>query len=273
MQRPPSMPWSHANSFAQPPSTDSRTAQLQRRVEALTDSGYSVDSLATKEYSLASLAALSLHLWPVIYPSSNKSGSSSDGIKSHRLWKADFVELAGDTWLRTAGTTANSSSLAVYHIMNIMLHGNLSVLQCFAHSHSCSEARDPEKSSTGREVHAWLHGRHYTIARWHAENLINAVENAFVAPPSKAKRQDSRMPPSMSSSSSTETARLPFEAPHVPYAIYFATLILWCGEIVGDNTSSSVVASKAHLARGEQLLSQHRVHIAQLLARVLKEVK
>jgi hypothetical protein len=191
MQRPPSMSWCHANSFAEPPSTDSRTAQLQRQVAALTDPSHSIDFLATKGYSLASLSALSPHLWPVIYPSSNRTGSPSDGVKNHSLWKADFVELAGDTWLRTAGATVNSSSLAVYHIMNIMLHGNLAVLQCFAHSHPESETRNPEKSSTGREVHAWLHDRHYLVARWHAENLINTVENAFIGPPIKSKRQDS----------------------------------------------------------------------------------
>ena len=267
------MSWCHANSFAQPLSTESHTAQLQRQVAALIGPTHSIDLLATKEYSLASLAALTPHLWPVLYPSSSGTGSPCDGIKNHGLWKTDFVELAGDTWLRTAGNTANSSSLAVYHIMNIMLHGNLAVLQCFAHSNPGSETRDPEKSSTGREVHAWLHGRHYSIAHWHAENLVMSVENAFIAPPTRAKRQDARLPLSLSLSSSTETARLPFEAPHVPYAVYFATLVLWCGTMAKHKTSASEVSSRAHLVRGEQILSQHRVHIAQLLAAVLEEIK
>ena len=94
------MSWCHANSFAQPLSTESHTAQLQRQVAALIGPTHSIDLLATKEYSLASLAALTPHLWPVLYPSSSGTGSPCDGIKNHGLWKTDFVELAGDTWLR-----------------------------------------------------------------------------------------------------------------------------------------------------------------------------
>lgn len=273
MQRPPSMSWSHVNSFAHLPSMDSHTTQLRRQVVALTDRSHTVCSNENKKYSLASLAALSTHLWPVVYPSPSRHTSPGTGIKSHSLWKADFVELACDTWLRTAGPGANPSSLAVYHMMNIMLHANLAGLQYFAHSHPGSEARDPEKSSTGREIHAWVQDKHYMIASWHAENLTNGIENAFDTPSDRAKKQDSRAPLTIHSSTSTEPPRLPFETPHVPYAIYFATLILWCGAMVKDNNCSSDASARAHLARGERLLSLHKVHIARLLACVLQEVK
>ena len=273
MQRPPSMSWSHVNSFAHSPSIDSHTTQLRRQVASLTDRSHQVISTANTEYSLASLAALSTHLWPVIYPSSTRHSSPSLGIRTHSLWKAEFVELACDTWLRTAGPAANPSSLAVYHMMNIMLHANLAGLQYFAHSRPESEERDPEKSSIGKEIHAWIQDRHYVIARWHAENLTNSIENAFDTPTDKARKQDSRLPLSVSSSTSTEPTRLPFETPHIPYAIYFATLILWCGASIGDKTSSSDSSARAHLARGERILSLHKVHIARLLACVLEEVK
>lgn len=272
MQRPPSMSWCHINSFAHSPGTDSHMTQLHHEIAALTDPSHSIDCASNKRYGLASLAALSAHLWPVTYPSSAGYSSPSLGTENHSLWKAEFVELACDTWLRTAGPAVKSSSLAVYHMMNIMLHANLVGLQSFAHSLPGSDTRDPDKSSTGKEIHAWLQDRHYEIALWHAGNLINSVESDFVAPTTKARKQDSRRPSSMSSSS-PEPARLPFETPHVPYAIYFATLILWCGAMAGDNTYSSTASARAHLARGEQILSQHRVLIAQLLASVLKEVK
>jgi hypothetical protein len=273
MQRPPSMSWTHANSFANSPSMDSDTTQLRHHIMALTDRSPTACSSANKQYSMASLAALSIHLWPVVYPSPSRYTSPGIAIKNHSLWKADFVELACDTWLRTAGAGVNPSSLAVYHMMNIMLHANLAGLQYFAHSRPGSEARDPEKSSTGREIHAWIQDKHYVIARWHAENLTNAIENAFDATSDKANMQDSRLPLSVSSSTSTELARLPFETPHVPYAIYFATLILWCGSLVRDNSCSSDASARAHLARGERILSLHKVHIARLLACVLQEVK
>ncbi|KAK9384420.1 hypothetical protein V1515DRAFT_632936 [Lipomyces mesembrius] len=105
----------------------------------LTDPSHSNGTTANKEFSLASLAALSAYLWPVIYQRSNRYGSPSVGVQNHSLWKSDFAELACDTWLRTVGPTVRPSSLVVYHIMNIMLHTNLAGLKNFAHSPPGSE--------------------------------------------------------------------------------------------------------------------------------------
>jgi hypothetical protein len=300
MQIPPSLSWHHVDSVVQSLPPDSQMAQLQHVVAGLTGPAHSrTDSSFLDRFSMASLASLSPYLWPAIYPRQNRHHNNDDnGLISEGLssWKADFIELACDNWLRTSSRQSrNPATLAIYHMMNIMLHANPTALQSFAHSSPGSAARDPKKTSAASEVHAWVQDRHYGIAHWHAEHLIHAIETAFVAAPLNRQaeyQQDSqRRPASVSpvSSASVEQARLPFEAPHVPFAIYYATLVLWCGAAVPTKESSATTASissqsaaavsavasaaRAHVVRGERILSLHKVHIAQLLARVLNQIR
>jgi hypothetical protein len=154
----------------------------------------------------------------------------------------------------------------MYHMMNIMIHADLIMLQHFAHSTPGSAARDPKKSLVAREIKTWKEGRHYKIANWHAEGIISSVEKAISASSGKAEQQRSR-------STNTEPRRLPFEAPHVPYGIYYATLVIWCGAITDEPTDMPSPNARVYIARGERVLSLHKVHIAQLLARVLYEIK
>lgn len=276
MQRPPSHTWSHVECFArQQTVTNTRTSQLANLVTALTCQGQSVDGDAAKGYGLAGLAALSSYLWPVIYPCSSEQSVDAVGSGNNTLWKADFVEVACNTWLNTAGPTSTPSSKAIYHLMNIMLHANLTSLQSFAHSPPGSATRDPRKSLTGKQVYSWIRSRHYQIARWHAESLTRTIENEFTAagPGKQTPRRFSDLRPLLSSSSSYPDSSLPSETPHVPYAIYFATVVLWCGAVTAENSISSPATVRAYLARGEQILSQHKVRIAHLLALVLQEIR
>ncbi|KAK5025031.1 hypothetical protein LTS07_008410 [Exophiala sideris] len=222
---------------------------------------------------LTSLAYLSTFLWPAIYPRQNSYGIDNVVIESLSLGKSDFVELACDTWLRSFGQRPEPSHLVVYHMMNIMLHTNLTVLQSFAHSPPGSAARDPKKSLAAREIHGWAQSRHYKVAKWHAENMLSSIEGAFVTSLNKSEAATPHQIPSRSSFSTTEPRRLPFEAPHVPYAMYYATLVLWSGATLEESAGTSSVSAQALIARGERILSLHKVHIAQLLARVLNEVK
>lgn len=167
------------------------------------------------------------------------------------------------------GSKSNPSELTIYHLMNIMLHANLAVVQHFAHSTPGSAARDAKKSATGKEITAWVQSRHYQIAHWHAEQLITTVEGAFVSSRNKSEQLSS----SRTTSAHAEPRRLPYEAPHVPYAVYYATLVVWCGSILEQTTKSSSAGGWASIARGERILSLHDVHISQLLAHVLNEVK
>lgn len=247
--------------------------QLQSHIAGLTCGSPNTERDTCNKFSLASLAYLSTFLWPAVYPRQNSYGVDNVVIESLSLGKSDFVELACDTWLRSLGERPEPSHLVVYHMMNIMLHTNLTILQSFAHSPPGSAARDPKKSLAAREIHGWTQSRHYKIARWHAENMLSSIEGAFVTSLNKAEAATLQQLSSRSSFSTTEPRRLPFEAPHVPYAMYYATLVLWGGAAIEESAGASSVSAQALIARGERVLSLHKVHIAQLLARVLNEVK
>ncbi|KAK5227824.1 hypothetical protein LTR47_008395 [Exophiala xenobiotica] len=272
MQRPPSLSWQHVHAFRQTSSPTSQVARLYQQVLRLTDGGLTGAPAVGNDISLGSLASLTSHLWPAMYPRQNRYGADSVSVESLSLWKPDFPELACSTWLQSQGECVNFSCLAAYHMMNIMLHANLTVLQSFAHSPPGSAARDPKKSLAAREMHAWTQDRQYKIARWHAEQMIVSVEGAFTST-AKTDQQGSQQPPSRSSFTASEPRRLPHEAPHVPYAIYYATLVLWCGAVIEERGGAQPASVQAPIARGERILSLHKVHIAQLLARVLNEIK
>ncbi|EXJ74257.1 uncharacterized protein A1O5_02553 [Cladophialophora psammophila CBS 110553] len=273
MQCPPSLPWHHPDSFAESPPPGSQVGRLQRLVVDLTRGGPTTEPELYKKFSLASLSYLFTFLWHAKYPRQNSYGVDNIVIESLTLGKSDFVELACDSWLHSLGEGPEPSHLVVYHMINIMLHTNLAILQSFAHSAPSSAARDPKKSLAAREIHGWTQSRHYKVARWHAENMLSSVEGAFVTSLNKAEAANPQQISSRSTFSATEPRRLPFEAPHVPYAIYYATLVLWTGAATEETAGSASVSAQALIARGERILFLHKVHIAQLLARVLNEVK
>ncbi|KIW92100.1 uncharacterized protein Z519_07084 [Cladophialophora bantiana CBS 173.52] len=273
MQCPPSLPWHHPDSFAASPPPGSQVRRLQRLVVDLTRGGSPTEPELHKKFSLASLSYLFTFLWHAKYPRQNSYGVDNIVIESLTLGKSDFVELACDSWLHSLGEGPEPSHLVVYHMMNIMLHTNLAILQSFAHSVPNSAARDPKKSLAAREIHGWTQSRHYKVARWHAENMLSSVEGAFVTSSNKAEAANPQQISSRSTFSTTEPRRLPFEAPHVPYAIYYATLVLWTGAATEEAAGSASISAQALIARGERILFLHKVHIAQLLARVLNEVK
>ncbi|KAJ9608016.1 hypothetical protein H2200_007004 [Cladophialophora chaetospira] len=261
MQCPPSLGWHHPNSITTFSSPMDRISRLHHEE--------GIGSLRGKSSTLGNLASLSPFLWPVMYPRQNRYGNNNVSVESVSLWKGDFVELACDSWLRSQ-PQATASDLAIYHLMNIMLHANLTVIQSFVHSASDSAARDPKKSLAAMEIHAWTRSRHYQIAHWHAERMIAAVQEAFTAPSSRSEQSDIQA--HIRASSGADPRHLSFEAPHVPYAVYFATLVIWCGDILNE-TIASTSSGQATIIRGERILSFHRVHVAQLLGRVLSEVK
>lgn len=246
---------------------------LRQQIADVINGAHTAMATINNEFDLASLACLVTHLWPAMYPSQNQYAADNILVESLSLWKPEFAELACDTWLHARGPREDFSSLAIYHMMNIMLHTNLTVLQIFAHSAPGSEARDPEKSPAAREVYAWTQDRHHQIARWHAEQIITTLERSFTSSTNKAELQTSQHLLSRPSFSSTEPRRLPYESPHIPYAVYYATLVLWCGMVTEQGHGSASPSVEAPIARGERILSLHKVHIAQLLARVLNGIK
>lgn len=267
MQLPPSLSWHHPDSFARSSRPTDRVHSMHRLTMEIMDSGRINASSTDSEFSLASLACASLFLWPVMYPRLNRYDVDNVVVESLSLWKKDFIDLTCDFWLRAYGEAANASQLAVYHMLNIMLRANLTVIQSFAHSAPGSPARDPTKGLAAREIYSWTRSTHSKMSRWHAEHLIANIEGMFTAPTSRPEQHN------QASLSSTESRQLPFEAPHIPYAIYFATLVIWCITVTEKGMTSSSLVAQAGITKGERILSLHKLHIAQLLARVLRDIR
>lgn len=275
MQHPPSLARKYSESFSRTPTSRSRMSQLHTVIAGLVSGGHTIDPGPNSTFGLTSLASLSTFVWPAIYPPQNIYGADKSRVSGDLfMWRADFAELACDTWLHKIHQPGNISHLVIYHMMCIMLHANFTVLQSFAHSSPGSTGRDAKRGSAAREIHAWTEDRHYTIAEWHAENMIAGIETALLDP--MVTRQVSNKTSTRTSSlSATEPLCLLFETPHVPYAVYYATLVLWSGAFIAQKCAdpASAVSARAQLARGERILLLHKVHIAQLLARVLCGVK
>ncbi|KAK4944569.1 hypothetical protein LTR10_016003 [Elasticomyces elasticus] len=284
MQRPPSLARKYSESFTQTPTNRSRISQLHSVIADLVSGGHAINSEIQRRFSLTSLASLSTFVWPAIYPQQNGYGTDKALLESLSPWKADFAEMACDTWLRQLYQPENNdiSHLVMYHMMGIMLHTNLTVLQCFAHSTPESTARDPKRCSVAKEIYAWTQDRNYTVARWHAEQIMESMEAALTT--SAAPRPQAMMQIRTSTAANTtrpaavqantESPRLTFESPHVPYAVYYAALVLWsAATTMRHTTASSSPTAQAQIARGERILSMHKVHVAKLLARVLSEVR
>lgn len=248
---------------------------LLRFPEAWTNPYDTPISDRNKQDSLITLASLATYLWPATslsestrYPDDPDPETAHDSV----LWKSDFIEMACQSWFRSQNNPP-CSTIVLYHHINTVLHANLVLLQRFAHSSPMATTRDPKKSPTAKAILCWIDGRDYEIARWHSKQLVSTVESTIATSKNNGGQQDSRMPSSFLSSPQSEAPRSTFEAPHTPYAIYYATLVLWAGELTSDMTPSAAASAKAHLVRGEMILSAHKARIAQLLARVLNEIK
>ncbi|KAH8688649.1 hypothetical protein BGW36DRAFT_442920 [Talaromyces proteolyticus] len=265
MQSRPSLSWRHAESFCQNPTRGDSMDRLQNLVNSFTYSGYPIIPANIDIYNLGSLAVLAAFSWPIM-PSALDNYEPSSSI-----WKTDFVDLACDAWLRAQPADIKVSSLVLYHTMNIASHANFDPLQNLAHSPQGSAASEKCEKTSESTINTWVRSRHYDIARWHAESLIDCTEKAITASMKEgaSRNQHGRIAPP---STNIERSLVVTEAPHIPYAIYYATLILWCGDILLDDNR---MAGVSHLARGGHVLSRCRVRIvqAQLLERVLKEVK
>ena len=277
MYRPPCFPWRHANTFAQPSPSDGRMNALLQYPAALTKLRRTdITNIRDNDNDhFLVLASLSAYLWPAT-TLSESTGFPDNTIhepsRNPSLWKSDFAEMACDTWLRSQEKPL-LSTVAVYHHINTMLHANLVLLQRFAHSSPTSAARDPQKSPIARAVQSWVRSRDYEISHWHSEQLISSIESAIAASKSNAGHPGSRSTAQESACTPPISPRPTFEALHTPYVVYYAVLVLWCGELTNDLANSSLASAKAHLVRGDMILSAHKARIAQLLARVLIEIK
>lgn len=224
--------------------------------------------LTPKTSTLGSLASLATHLYPAMYARQNQYGDDNLLIDNLHHGNPESVDLACERWLQSCAHNTSSTSYAgksIYHMMQITLHTNITILQMFAHSASESFARDPATSTSAKEIFGWVKSYHYEIASWHAEQLTAEVERSFHTVKSDSGKT------LQSANNAADYFQSDFEAPHVPFLIYYSTLILWCKNAAAPGKVPPAQL-RAPIVRGERILSLHRVHVATLLARVLAEI-
>ena len=177
------------------------------------------------------------------------------------LWKVEFIELALDRWVRASGLSLTTEErhdlpqMLLYHLTHINLHSNLSLIQRLAHEITKSQ-HSYSQGEYSKLIPNWVNGEHFRISRWHAKTILQLV---------KETQADTRR----RFSAQNDEPTFP-EPPHLPYCIYFATLITWYEIFVKDGQKS---AMNAHIDASVQLLFSLKVHVAKMLGRALCELR
>ena len=266
MIRPPLMPWHTLESVAEGSAPASKLSRLLSCTENLFNPMKSIEQPVWDAAGLAVLASNAPHIWSAMYPRFNADLGDNVLVEAIDVGRPYFAEIACERWLsaHTAEEPINTSHMAVYHMMNILLHANMTLLQIFAHSPPDSPTRDPATSAWAREVLRWTQDRHHGVALWHAEQLIGTIETAVAHRVTDQHHNSSRT----SRNQSTTDAQ---ESPHVPYAVYFATLVQWCGGIM-RKPPMTATELQAPIVRSQRILLLHKIHIAKLLAKALSNI-
>ncbi|KAK5064917.1 hypothetical protein LTR84_000751 [Exophiala bonariae] len=203
--------------------------------------------------SLETLAEISSYSW-ALHP--HGSAHPNDQL----LWNLNFIELALERWnqSRLMGpelpTNSHLSTMLLYHLTHINLHSNLRLLQRSTKDFM-APANSPKSSKTYQAIVAWAASSHFKISHWHSEAIQSLVSDAMSA----ARRRTQLQP---------ETSHI-LESPHLPFCIYFSTLILWYGARAKSQTDQS---SDVIIDNGSQLLLGLKVKVAKHLASALNDV-
>lgn len=212
-------------------------------------SGEAVDRNAG---SLQSLAAISAYSWMA-------SPHGPEMSLRQVLWQREFVELALDRWIKDTTVVAEPrgsaqlSMILLYHLTHIRLRSNLRALQNSARSFAQSvQISDPGKSAAA--ICAWALGPHHQIASWHAKAILRLVGEHLAS--SRRSLLRSKGPQL-------------FEAPHLPYCIYFAALIDWYGAVVRTRRHAG---GDGVIDSASQLLFSLKVRVSRQLGQALCEL-
>jgi hypothetical protein len=264
LQIPPSLLWRLLDTMPDPTSGTEPFKHIHKSVAQVINPGLAIDPETVGESSLSSLS-------PFLWLATRLAVADDDCMDV--LSKPDFVELAADRWLRSfpRDKPAGPASVILYHLINIVIHANLLIIQRYAHWWpSRDNASDKDRDHWQGCILRWVQGRHYKIAKWHAQKALDCVGAASnVNQKGDAKVGRYNIAGLDRTQASPATPAVTIDVTHVPYAIYYATLILWCGAADDKHALTGL----SHLARGKDLLSRQKLRIAWLLERVLSKVE
>ena len=199
------------------------------------------------------LAAMSVYSWMA-------SPRGRELSPHQNLWKEEFIELALDRWVR--GTTIFSpqeerpdlSQVLLYHLTHINMHSNLELVQRLVHEVTKSP-RSYDQGDYPRLLPIWVRSQHYRTSQWHAEAILHLVKEtqAVIRRRSQTQKDDPILP----------------EPPHLPYSIYFATVVTWFGIFIENGQTSAL---DAHVDTSVQLLFSFKAHVSKILGHTLCEL-
>ena len=221
----------------------------QERLELLFTPNSSIDHHAIATPGILELAIIATFGLPFTPFSRNATYSST-------RWRPEFATMVLDRWARVRVLQEELSTVLLYHFVCINMHARLDLLQHFVRTHSSRMSTNRASDIGSTELRDWSRTMDCTISHWHARRILQLAQ-------SNTLEQSNRV-----GANASRVQKLQ-EAPHVPYSIYFATLVLWCGAMYETPTTPE---STLHLHLGIAALSGLRVRVANLLAQALREV-
>ncbi|KAK5689348.1 hypothetical protein LTR97_012912 [Elasticomyces elasticus] len=175
---------------------------------------------------------------------------------SRQLWRSEFVELAMERWMDERELPLSGSDLPtilIYHLMHLRLKVNLDFLQKSAREFTTPRS---QTSSSHDVLENYVRERPFAIAMWHARAMLSMVQASLGVP-------------SNATTPSTPSKRMS-EPPHLPYCIYFSTMILWYGEFAKSGYRS--LARDACIKQGVRLLGGLKIRVARVFIVALREL-
>jgi hypothetical protein len=222
------------------------------------------------KHRFGALASLSSIIWPVLLLRPERSEPRNP------LWNVEFAAACCDKWLRAQGPNPDPALMILYHTTCMMLHVDILLLQQFV---ALSRSTKPRSSISPFDgLNTWAQSEDHQIALWHARGVfhhtasirdraippfglfLRARSDPLAGPSTGLPSLDTEERPSQGQSQAIAVA------PHLPYAVYFATIVLCASAALKPDPFHEFIA---HLARGKHVLAQSRVRIARLLSRVL----
>ncbi|KAK3052790.1 hypothetical protein LTR09_006273 [Extremus antarcticus] len=245
LQRPP---------CAIPAPRGSTTSPGQNQA-ALDPSRSSNDQPGHSQGAHGGIASLSAFIWAA-------SPQGEELSCRRQLWRSEFVELAMERWLGGKISPLSQSdfpSMLIYHLMHLRLKVNIDFLQKSARQFTNPPSHTANESSENEVLENCVRGRLFAVALWHAQAMLSMVQ------------ENVGMSDDLSKLTATSTSsRRMSEPPHLPYCIYFGTLIAWYGEFANSGYRS--LARDACIKQGIRLLGRLKIRVARVFTLALREL-
>ncbi|KAL6797934.1 hypothetical protein J3E68DRAFT_398688 [Trichoderma sp. SZMC 28012] len=286
LRRPPSLSLRYVDMLCPKPAAlqdqrESLAAGWPEVLSSMLTPGCSIPSASSKSDLLGGLAALSPYVWLVIFESTSPATPGSAMRRPRDFLKRDYVTCASDKWLEAEIRLdpVAPCNLILYHCMNLVIHADLELLHRFflhspGNSTSSSSNLLRDFSKVLCNVQDWVASSDSSIASWHAASVMTLVRWTYGqgADHLDSISIDRNIPHSYLSSQDAQRIKLAcqqamVEPPHIAYAVFFATLVLWCRDTLQPEGGSRKAALL--LLQGSQFLLAFRISVAHRLYQIL----